>query len=380
MSVADNNHRAADVRLFRAPGRVNIIGEHTDYNDGLVLPTNTAIYTRLSIRERDDRIVHVNALNFDESASFNLDDIGAPANEGWIDYVRGVAAVLADEGVALPGVEMTIEGDIPIGGGLSSSASLELAVAVAFLDVAEHTLPPSQVAKLCQIAEQKFAGVNCGIMDQYSIACGKWNQAMKLDCRSMATEFVDIPENIALLVTDSGVKHQLPDSGYNKRSDECTKSVRILAETDSNIATLRDVSMDCLKAGRTRLGETLYRRSYHVVTEIQRVRDAFEALRTADSKFLGELVGASHDSLRDNFEVSCDEVETLVDISNNCSGTLGSRMVGAGFGGCVLTVTEATRADDVATEIGEKYAAILGRQPWTHRVAPTGPAAEVVNA
>jgi len=378
VSVAGNIQRAADARIFEAPGRVNIIGEHTDYNHGLVLPTNTAIFTRLSIRDRDDRIVHVTARNFDESASFDLDDIGAPEKKGWIDYIRGVAAVLMDEGITLPGAEMTIEGEIPIGGGLSSSASLELAVAVALLEVANHTLPPSRIAALCQVAERQYASVNCGIMDQYSVACGQWNQAMLLDCHSMEAEFVDIPQDVALLITDSGVKHKLPDSGYNDRADECAKSVQILAETDANISSLRDVSVECLETEKKRLGDTLYCRSRHVVTEIQRVREAFDALRTADSERLGALVSASHASLRDDFEVSCDEVEALIEIADKCTGALGSRMVGAGFGGCVLTVANATNADDVAMEIGDKYGAILGRPPWTHRVAPTGPAAEVI--
>jgi galactokinase len=364
------------VKCFRAPGRVNIIGEHTDYNDGLVLPTNTALYTWLYVEARADRNIRVTAKNFEESNSFSLDDLHKGDDPGWIDYVKGVCAVLQDEGIVLGGANILIDGEIPLGGGLSSSASLELAIAFALLDIAGGELPAPEIAALCQTAERTYAGVNCGIMDQYSIACGQYGKAMMLDCRTLATEFTAIPGELALLVTDSGVKHKLPESGYNSRADECSESARMLAGIDSSIRSLRDASMDLIDSHKETLGDTLYRRSRHIVTEIRRVKETFDALSAGNIEAIGALVSASHASLRDDFEVSCDEVESLVAIADRCDGVYGSRMVGAGFGGCVLSVVEAVKTDAVARNIRESYGAINGSEPWTHVVAPTGPAAE----
>ena len=369
--------RAAGAKLFRAPGRVNIIGEHTDYNEGLVLPTNTALYTWLSVKERSDRRIRISTKSLDASAVFHLDELARGDDPTWIDYVKGVAWFLESEGVTLRGADISIDGEIPIGGGLSSSASLELAVAVALLDVAGTSLPPRTIAELCQAAEREFAGVNCGIMDQYSIACGQYSKAMLLDCRTFATEYAPIPTEMALVVTDSGVKHKLPDSGYNDRANECSQAVRLLKEFDTTVTSLRDASTDLLESRQQELGDTLYRRSHHVVTEIQRVRDAFEALRAGDARRLGTLVKESHASLRDDFEVSCDEVESLVEIADRCDGVLGSRIVGAGFGGCVLSVVDAKNAGAVMDDIGRNYATVSGRRPWIHCVTATDPAVEV---
>jgi len=366
----------SQVKRFRAPGRINIIGEHTDYNDGLVLPTNTALYTWLHVEARTDRNICVTARNLDESNSFSLDELEKSNNPGWIDYVKGVSAVLQAEGIALSGADLLIDGEIPLGGGLSSSASLELAIAIALLNIAGEELSAPEIALLCQRAERTYAGVSCGIMDQYSIACGQYGKAMMLDCRTLATEFITIPEKLALLVTDSGVKHKLPESGYNSRAEECSEAARMLAGVDSSVHSLRDASMDLIDSYRETLGDTLYRRSRHVVTEIRRVKDAFDAIGASDVEAIGTLISASHASLRDDFEVSCDEVESLVEIADSCDGVYGSRMVGAGFGGCVLSVVEAVKTDAVASNIRETYGPICGGEPWTHVVAPTGPAAE----
>ncbi|MDA0992175.1 MAG: galactokinase [Proteobacteria bacterium] len=368
---------ATNSRLFRAPGRVNIIGEHTDYNDGLVLPTNTALYTWLNISPRSDRTIHVTAHNLGDSQSFCLDDIRRSENPGWLDYIKGVAAQLEADGVRLRGAELSIDGEIPIGGGLSSSASLELATATALLKISAAEMAPERISEICQQAENLYAGVNCGIMDQYSVACCKRGEAILLDCRSLDTMFVTIPKHISLLITDSGAKHRLPDGAYNNRGDECRQAVDLIAEVELGIQSLRDVSMPTLQASKVHLGERLFRRSRHVVTEIIRVTEAFGALQSGDPVKLGALVSASHSSLRDDFEVSCDEVENLVEIADACDGVLGSRMIGGGFGGCVLSVTYTERLEDTISKISNDYGPIIGRTPWMHIVSPTDPAGEV---
>jgi len=359
---------------FRAPGRVNIIGEHTDYNDGLVLPTTMALYTTVDASRRPDRIVQANSRNVQDTQSFDLDKLEPARNPDWIDYVKGVAAELQAAGIELQGANLEISSDIPLGGGLSSSASLELAIATALLSINSATLQDTEVAKLCRRAENRYAGVNCGIMDQYVIACCDSNMAMLLDCRDLAVDHVAIPDSMRLLITDSGVKHRLPDSGYNTRSDECAEAVKLLAENEPQIAALRDLTLAMLETQKERLGDLLFRRCRHVVTENQRVRDAFASLQSGDIGNLGKLISASHASLRDDFEVSCDEVDQLVTIADASTGVLGSRMVGAGFGGCVLSLVESDRIDQAARQIRQRYKDVVGSEPWTHIVRPADPA------
>ena len=370
------NDVATDARVFRAPGRVNIIGEHTDYNDGLVLPTNTALYTWLAIKPRTDRVVSVLAKNFEKQRDFNLDAIEPSNKPEWIDYLKGVCAEIEATGITLCGAEIVIHGEIPIGGGLSSSASLELVMATAMLAISDASLPAQEIAKLCQRAEHTFAGVNCGIMDQFSITCCGEGQAILLDCRSLDTRPVVIPEEITLLITDSGVNHKLSDGGYNQRAIECQDAVAIIQERYSSVTSLRDVSPKQMHSVTEQLGDLLLRRCRHVVTEIDRVKTAFDALNSGDIETVGQLVSRSHSSLRDDFEVSCDEVESLVSIANACKGVLGSRMVGAGFGGCVLSIVQAEKIEAVRQQIAQEYRTNNGESPWMHTVASTMPAAE----
>ncbi len=369
--------KARSARLFRAPGRVNIIGEHTDYNDGLVLPTNTALYTWLTISPRLDRTVQVTTRNLRDTQSFSLDDIRRSEKPGWLDYVKGVAALIEIEGIRLQGAEISVDSEIPIGGGLSSSASLELATANALLEISGATMKPQQMAALCQQAEQQYAGVNCGIMDQYSVACCPRGEAMRLDCRSLEATSVVIPADISFVVTDSGVKHSLPDGGYNNRADECQKALALIQEIEPGIQSLRDISVTGLQKFESLLDVLSLRRARHVVTENHRVDSACAALASNDIEKLGKLVSESHTSLRDDFEVSCKEIETLVEIADACDGVLGSRMVGAGFGGCILSVTHTSRVAESIEKINSDYGKIIGDAPWIHVVAQANPAAEV---
>ncbi len=366
-----------EVRRFRAPARVNIIGEHTDYNDGLVLPTTTALFTSVTAVPRPDRIIRIESREMRNIQSFDLDDIEPAKNPGWIDYAKGVAAELEAEGIRLQGANLKIESQIPLGGGLSSSASFELAVATALLRLADRSLPGPSLAAICQRAEIRYAGVNCGIMDQFTIACCKRGNAMLLDCRSLDIEQVAIPPSAGMLIIDSGVKHRLPESAYNKRSDECAEAVKILSQHAPQVVALRDLKMEMLETQKDRLGDLLYRRCRHVVSENQRVRDAYAALRSGDLEKLGKLISASHASLRDDFEVSCDEVDQLVEIADQCTDVPGSRILGAGFGGCVLSLVGLDNIEEVAGKITQKYKQVTGHDPWTHIVQGSEPAQQI---
>jgi len=366
-----------EVRRFRAPARVNIIGEHTDYNDGLVLPTTTALFTSVTALPRPDRIIRIESREMRNVQSFDLDDIEPAKNPGWIDYAKGVAAELEAEGIRLQGADLKIESQIPLGGGLSSSASFELAVATALLRLADRSLPGPSLAAICQRAEIRYAGVNCGIMDQFTIACCKRGNAMLLDCRSLDVEQVAIPPSAGMLIIDSGVKHRLPESAYNKRSDECAEAVKILSQDAPQVVALRDLKLEMLETQKDRLGDLLYRRCRHVVSENQRVRDAYAALRSGDLEKLGKLISDSHASLRDDFEVSCDEVDQLVEIADECTDVPGSRILGAGFGGCVLSLVGLDNIEEVAGKITQKYKQVTGHDPWTHIVQGSEPAQQI---
>jgi galactokinase len=362
-----------------APARVNIIGEHTDHNRGFVLPTTTALYTRVDAAQRTDRIVEVISRYYGETQSFSLDDLAPADHVTWIEYVKGVAAELQAVGVRLRGATIAIDGDIPVGGGLSSSASLELAVATALLKVADESVPAQRLAEICQRAEHNYAGVQCGIMDQYTIACAEKGNAILLDCRSLDVVQVPILDSARFILTDSGVRHRLPDGHYNNRTDECAAAVSALATVVPDLESLRDLDAKTLEIQKKNLGDVLYRRCRHVLTENARVQDAAVALRQGDLAHLGSLLSACHESLRDDFEVSCEELEVLVGIANASPGVLGSRMVGAGFGGCVLSLTSANDAEEAARQISSNYTAEFGTEPWMHIVQASHPVREVAN-
>jgi galactokinase len=364
----------ADVRLYRAPGRVNIIGEHTDYNEGLVLPTSTAAYTWLAASARSDRLIRIESKNMRDTQQFGLDEIDVAGTPSWIDYAKGVAAELQAAGIELSGAEMFVDSDIPISGGLSSSASFEIAIAIALLDLAGATLAPQKIAQLCQRAEIRYAGVNCGIMDQLAVASCPPGEAMLIDCRTLGAKFVAIPADARLLITDSGVKHELAGGGYNNRAEECVTAVAALANRVPGLRTLRDLSAEQLERNAGAIGDTLLRRCRHVVSENERVEKAYAALATGKLPELGTLINASHASLRDDYEVSCDEIEQLVRLANACDGVFGSRMVGGGFGGCVLSLTTADNVATIVTQLRDQYGTLMGREPWMHVVNPAEPA------
>jgi len=364
-------------KLFRAPGRVNIIGGHTDYNQGFVLPTTTALYTWIGIAPRADRVLRAYACRFDSTEEIDLDQIERCEDGQWREYVKGVASVLEAAGHALRGADIAIDGEIPLGGGLSSSASLETALAFALLDVAGVAIERAELAQLCQRAETDFVGASCGIMDQYVISCCTRDRAMLLDCRSLEFESVAIPDGARLLVVDTGVSHRLPAGDYNSRREECERAVALLAGQIPQLRALRDLAPARLEDAKHALDERLYRRCRHIVGENQRVVDAYASLQRGDVAQLGKLITASHVSLRDDYEISCAELDALVEIMLACAGVHGARLVGGGFGGCALCLVDAAWLDRVIDAVRTQYAQVLGRPPWLHAVTaadPVGPA------
>ena len=362
------------VRLFRAPGRVNLIGEHTDYNDGFVLPVALDRDTQLAASLRTDRKVRLHAMDLGESVVFDLDHIEALQPEGWGRYPYGVAAVLLEEGVTLRGVDAVVQGTVPIGAGLSSSAALEVAIATMFLALSEAEIAAPALARLCQRAENEYAGVNCGIMDQFISCLARPRSALFLDCRSLAYETIpfDAPE-YALVIANTNRPRDLVKSAYNERRQECEEGARLLG-----LAALRDATPAQFEASKDRLPETIARRCQHVVYEDDRVLRSVEALKEQDFLTLGALMNASHDSLRDLYEVSCTELDSLVEIARQCPGVVGSRMTGAGFGGCTVSLVRADAVNTLEAAIRKDYPKVTPYQPDVYVCQPSGGAGEIL--
>jgi galactokinase len=357
-------------RLYRAPGRINIIGEHTDYNGGLVFPSTIDLHTWVASQPRDDRSLNVYDIAANKLHSLDLGRLEQGVKGQPVEYLKGVAWALLADGQDLRGCNMAVNGNIPLGGGLSSSASLELALSYALLDCSGIRLERGKLALLCQRAESEFVGAQCGIMDQYAIAFGARGKAMMLDCSTLDFELAEIPSNVKFLVVHSGVSHRVSTGSYNSRRDECKEALKRLRVAIPGLENLCQLTSEQLEDGRNLLGDVLHRRCRHVVTENQRVREAFEALKGSDLERLGSLINLSHASLRDDYEVSCQELDQLVGVATNCDGVLGSRMMGAGFGGCTISLVESGAAEKAAEQIRNDYARLTGQEPWMHLAAP----------
>ena len=364
-------------RLFRAPARVNIIGEHTDYNAGLVMPANANLHTWLAIALRTDRVVRIRTANFDEIVEVSLENLSPTPGGGWQEYPKAVFHVLQNEGFSLRGADILIVGEVPLNSGLSSSAALEVVTGFAMLSCLGEDVNRRRLAESCQQAENEFVGMSCGIMDQYVISLCERNRAMMLDCRSLEYELVPLLTKARLLIVNSGVSRRLRDSSYNSRHKECEMATARLAELLPAVRSLRDVSREQLDSCRRSLDETTYLRSRHVISENDRVRSALQAIHNDDQVTLGKIISASHASLKTDFEVSCDELDALVDIAMSCEGVYGSRMVGAGFGGCTVTVVDSVRVDQVTGEICSKFEQRFGFVPWYHLLDTCDPVHEL---
>jgi galactokinase len=348
--------------ITRAPGRVNLIGEHTDYNDGWVMPIAIDYDIRLAIKKRSDRKVRLFSIDFNRDDLFDLDDIGhADSSNGWANYPRGVADVLQKAGYQLSGMDAVITGNVPRGAGLSSSAAMELATATAFRILNGLDISPVKVALLCQKAENEFVGMRCGIMDQFISSLGQSSRALLVDCRSLEYQLVQIPAGVTVLVINSGVSHSLVDSAYNERREQCEAGARALG-----VKALRDISVETFEARQHELPELTARRCRHVVTEDQRVLDGVKALNKGDVATFGKLMNASHQSMRDWFEISTPEIDILVDIQQHIKGCYGARMTGGGFGGCTVALVEQHAVQKVVDAVKAEYPIRTGKTPEIH--------------
>ena len=364
-------------RLFRAPGRVNLIGEHTDYNDGFVMPAAVGFSTYVAIAPRSDRKLLIHSQEFHDHFEFNLDRLPTRRPGTWCDYVLGVASILQQNGCSLHGANLLVHGEVPIGAGLSSSAAIEVASALALLSSTRTRPPLSEIAKLCRRAENEFVGARVGIMDQFVSCMGKAGHALLLDCRSLEFNFAPIPPGISLVVCNTMVKHDLATGAYNQRRAECEEGVRYFAKRNPGIRALRDVSIEVLEQHAKDLPPTIFKRCSHVIQENQRTLEAAESLRENALVKLGRLMGESHRSLRDLYEVSCRELDTMVEAAQDLPGFVGGRMTGGGFGGCTVNLVRDANAKEFALQIANRYHKTTGIVPQTYRCAAVDGAGEV---
>jgi galactokinase len=356
----------AQPAIFTAPGRVNLIGEHTDYNDGFVMPSAIDLSTRVAISPRTDRHLVIRSRQFPSHFSFDLNRLPHSKVGDWCDYALGVAILLQRAGHHLKGANLLVDGDIPIGGGLSSSAAIEVASALALLSLAGAKLSSPEIAKLCQRCENEFIGARCGIMDQFVSCLGKAGHVLLLDCRSLDFELIPVPKQIQMVVCNTMVKHQHSNGEYNRRREECEEGVRILSMHYSAICALRDVSIEQLSRHADDLPEKVFRRCRHVIEENDRVCAAAHKLRQKDLHGFGKLMGESHRSLRDLYEVSCAELDLMVEIAESLPGFYGGRMTGGGFGGSTINLVEASSTEAFADQISDRYRKASGIQPAIH--------------
>ncbi|HYQ01938.1 MAG TPA: galactokinase [Polyangiaceae bacterium] len=352
-------------RIFSAPGRVNLIGEHTDYNDGFVLPIAIDRRTFVAAAPRPDSRVIARSLAMDQTVEFDLSLPGAMRCGSWLDYIEGTARALMERGFTLTGANLLIDSDVPRGAGLSASAALELSVGYALAVLGGSSKPdPLQLALAGQAAEHTYVGTLCGIMDQYISALAVPDHALLIDCRSLAYDAIAVQLNTAVvLICDTQVKHELSSSAYNERRRQCETGVREIARHCPGVRSLRDMSPDDLEAVAPRLPPLIARRCRHVVTENARTLAAVAALKEGNVSRFGSLMSASHASLRDDYEVSCPELDEAVAAVASEPGVFGSRMTGGGFGGCTVSVLEGDAVAGAVSAIRERLRARFGLDP-----------------
>ncbi|HVE55965.1 MAG TPA: galactokinase [Pyrinomonadaceae bacterium] len=351
------NKYGAIPRIFRAPGRVNLIGEHTDYNDGFVMPCAIDFATFVAASARTDRKIRVASSNFEGESEFDLDDQSVEIAESWARYVQGVASILERKGNLLRGANLLINSNVPIGAGLSSSAALEVSTAFALSSISEIKIEKWDLAKIGQLAEHEFAGVRSGIMDQFASTFGVENHALFLDCRSL--NWSPIPLSTAkFIICNTRTKHELADGEYNKRRADCEAAASLLGHQ-----SLRDVSFAEFNEKSSELPERLQKRARHVITENRRVLEAVDFLQKNDLAEFGRLMNESHESLRSDYEVSSRELDLMVKIVRQQNGVLGARMTGGGFGGCTVNLLESEASEAFVEKVSAEYQKITGISP-----------------
>jgi galactokinase len=342
-------------KVFQAPGRVNLIGEHTDYNQGFVLPAAIDFSCWVAASPRRDNKLVIYSDNFGEQIKVDLEASQNWTRKGWPAYPLGVAWSLQQAGYSLRGSNLYIAGDVPLGSGLSSSAAIEVATALALLDDSMNAIDRTELALLCQRAENDFVGARCGIMDQFIACHGKAGHSVLLDCRSLQARLIPIPKDVALVICNSMVKHEIAANEYNKRRMECEQAVRLLKSAHPSIQALRDVSSEQLETHRNLLPPLIYKRVRHVVTEDERTLLASSALEKGDLQPLAKWMAESHQSMRDDYEISCRELDILVELAATQKGLLGARMTGGGFGGCTINLVRQEFVHEFIQTVEEEY-------------------------
>jgi len=348
--------------VVRAPGRANLLGGHTDYNDGYVLPVALDRAAWITASPVAGSEVRLCALDLDKDAAFSLDSIPASSGE-WADYPCGVAWALQDDGLELTGLEAVLSSSVPVGSGLSSSAAIEVAFAYTWQVLSGFERDRRELALLCQRAENVYVGVNCGILDQMASALGAEGYARLLDCRTLESELVPLPRDVVIVVADTKVRRSLASSEYNVRRAQCEEAVSVLSEYLSGIHALRDVSSSNLERFKEHLSETVSRRARHIVADNERVLQAAEALREGDVATVGALMKACHISLRDDYEVSSPELDVLAEAAWDVAGCYGARLTGAGFGGCTVALVAEGAVSDFEAHVAAAYESAFDRLP-----------------
>ncbi|MGA8034622.1 MAG: galactokinase [Candidatus Acidiferrales bacterium] len=367
-----------DPRLFRAPGRVNLIGEHTDYSEGYVMPLAIDLHAWVAAAPRDDDRIRVYSVNVGETAEIVLAEPAPNLQGHWSAYILGVAAVLHSTGMKLRGADLLVHGNVPMGAGLSSSASVEVASGFAMLSISGLAMPPEELAKICQRAENECAGAMVGIMDQMMACCGRENYALMLDCRTLGYQLLPLFRGAQFVVCNSMVKHDHAANEYNQRRADCETAAQLLSAKLAGIRTLRDLSPDQLERLRSELPTKVYRRARHVVSENARVLAARVALEKDDPELFGALMKQSHASLRDDYNVSCAELDTLVELASQAEGVYGSRMTGGGFGGCSISLVASGRVDSFKRKMAEQYHRATKLTPDVYSFRASDGAQEVI--
>jgi galactokinase len=364
--------------LYRAPGRVNLIGEHTDYNDGFVMPAALEFSTMTAILPRSDRRLRIHSLALSETVEFDLDGSDPAPRRDWADYVLGVAIMLERAGHRLRGADLMLQSSVPMGAGMSSSAALEVSVGYALLT--ESCLPVNlvELAQCCQRAENEFVGMRCGIMDQFISCHGVAGHAVLLDCRSLEYRLVPIDPRARLVICNSMVRHELAGSEYNLRRQECERGVALLGQALGPIKALRDVNSAQLEQHAGLLPAVTYRRCRHIVSENARTVQAADALEKGDLHRFGTLMVESHKSMRDDYQISCRELDLMVELALSVAGVYGSRMTGGGFGGCTVSLVDAETVEQFMETIAKGYREATGKTPSIFTCMPGSSVGPVV--
>jgi galactokinase len=353
----------AEPAVFVAPGRVNLIGEHTDYAEGFVMPAAIDFATLAAISPRTDGKVVLYAENFGEERIFDAASLPVSAAHHWSDYPLGVMAILAGEGLKIPGLSLTLWGDVPVSSGLSSSASVEVATALAVTSMLGVQFTGAKLARLCQRAENEFVGANCGIMDQFISANGAEDHALLLDCRDLSFKLAPIPSHVALVIANTMVKHSVAGDAYTSRRAQVEEAAAVIARHRPTVRYLRDATLDDLKQWGAEMSANAVKRARHVISENLRTVAAADALLNGNLEELGRLMAEAHRSYSEDFEASCVEADTMVALAQDLPGLIGARLTGGGFGGCTINLVEREHAAEFSEALGARYTSETGIVP-----------------